>query len=283
MVVGGFRMPARPSQPPPRGQHWLVDRAVLSRLAEAAKPAPDSLMVEIGPGRGHLTDYLLASPAGRILAIEIDPALAAALERRYRDAIAAGRLQLETADCRRYDWSRLPAGWQLCANIPYYLTAYLLRQLTEIDNQPSRAVLLLPQPVAAKLAGGQGSLLAVIAGAQYQIDLSEEVPATAFEPPPRVRSQVVCLRSRGPERELAVLQDWGGLCRLWRQGFARPRQSLSRNLRAAGYDRQQLAAALSDLGLPKLCRPGDLSRRQWLELWGAVRPRPESPGYNLVA
>lgn len=269
-------MAARTSKPPPRGQHWLVDQAVLSRLAEVADPDPGRLLVEIGPGRGHLTDHLLRSPAGQILAIEIDSELVAGLKQRYADAIAAGRLRLELADCRRYDWSQLPAGWQLRANIPYYLTAYLLRQLTEIDNQPSLAVLLLPQPVAAKLAGGRGSLLAVIVGAQYQIELGDEVPAAAFEPPPRVRSQVVCLRARGPEREPAVLQQWPQLCRFWRQGFARPRQSLLRNLRAAGYDRHHLTVVWADLGLPKLCRPGDLSRCQWLELWLAVRSQPQS-------
>ena len=262
------------SKPPSRGQHWLVDQSALARIASAAGLVDGHLVAEIGPGRGHLTDHLLKSPASRVLAIEIDPDLTVSLKQRYASAIAAGRLELELADCRRYDWSQLPTGWRLCANIPYYLTAFLLRQLTEIDNQPAVAVLLLPQPVAVKLASERGSLLATIVGAQYGLELLDQVPVEAFRPPPRVKSQVVRLTARGQARETPIRQQWPELCRFWRLSFARPRQSLMRNLQAGGYDRQYLSSVWADLGLSDLCRPAELDRGQWLALWSAVRPGP---------
>lgn len=257
-------------QTPPRGQHWLTDQTALAAVAAAADPPQGCLVVEIGPGRGALTDYLLAGPAGRILALEIDRELVAQLQSGYAAELAAGRLQLELADCRRYDWEGLPAGWRLCANIPYYLTAFLLRQLTDIDNQPAAAALLLPQPVAAKLQDGRGSLLAVIVGAQYGIELLETVPPEAFDPPPKITSQIVRLRPRGPEREPAVAGQWPQLCRFWRQAFAQPRQTLANNLKAAGRDRRQVLAVLDRLELSSRCRPGDLGRDQWLALWAEL-------------
>ena len=258
------------NQTPPRGQHWLIDQQVLAAIARAVDPPPDSLVVEIGPGRGHLTDHLLTGPAGRLLAIEIDQTLVGQLRRKYATDLVAGRLQLEQADCRRYDWEGLPSGWRLCANIPYYLTAFLLRQLTDIKNQPAAAVLLLPQPVAEKLRDGQGSLLAVIVGAQYEIELLEIVGAQAFDPPPKVTSQVICLRPRGNQRERPIADRWPDLCRFWRQAFGRPRQTLVNNLKSVGYDRDSLLAALSGLGQSDRCRPGDLSREQWLKLWAVL-------------
>ena len=143
-------------QTPPRGQHWLTDQQILAAIAGAIDPPVAGLVVEIGPGRGHLTDHLLASPAGRVLAIEIDQTLVGQLRHQYATDLSSGRLKLELADCRRYDWEGLPFGWCLCANIPYYLTAFLLRQLTDIKNQPLAAVLLLPQPVAKNFGVGEG-------------------------------------------------------------------------------------------------------------------------------
>ncbi len=258
------------NQTPPRGQHWLIDQQILAAIAGAVDPSPGSLVVEIGPGQGHLTDHLLTGLAGRLLAIEVDQALVGQLRRKYVTDLAAGRLQLELADCRRYDWEELPSDWRLCANIPYYLTAFLLRQLTDIKNQPAAAVLLLPQPVAKKLRGGQGSLLAVIVGAQYEIELLEIVGPQAFDPPPKVTSQVIRLRPRGDQRERVVADRWPDLCRFWRQAFGQPRQTLVNNLKSAGHDRDSLLAVLADLGLSDRCRSGDLSREQWLKLWAVL-------------
>lgn len=257
-------------QPPPRGQHWLTDQQELAAIAGAVEVSAGDLVVEIGPGRGQLTDHLLAGEAGQVLAIEIDQELVGRLNRQYASELASGRLKLELADCRNYDWASLAPGWRLCANIPYYLAAFLLRQLTDTPNRPSTAVLLIPQPVAAKLEGGCGSLLAVVVGAQYEVELLGVIAPQAFDPPPRVDSQVIRLRDRGPEREAAIVDQWPELCRFWRGAFARPRQTLANNLKAAGYDRSQLVPFLEGLGLSGRCRPGDLSRQQWLELWAAI-------------
>ena len=256
--------------PPARGQHWLIDQTALSRVAAAADLDAPRLVVEIGPGRGHLTDHLLDSPVSQVLALEIDCGLVADLSHRYRSAISTGRLRLELADCRRYDWNQLPPGWHLCANLPYYLVAFLLRQLTDTVNQPGVAGLLLSQPVAAKLAGGRGSLLAVIVGFQYEIELLDEVPATAFRPPPRVQSQIVRLTARGTAREAPVQRQWLALCQFGRQSFTQPRQSLLKNLRRAGYAPASLLPIWANLGLSERCRPGELDRSQWLSLWGAI-------------
>src|SRR2546428_13986881 len=115
----------RSALPPVRkslGQHFLNDRRILTRIADALDPKHDETVVEIGPGRGALTEILRAR-AGRVIAIEYDHALAALLRERYADS----NVRIIEADVLKMDLGAIAGGsFVLVGNVPYYITTPIL-------------------------------------------------------------------------------------------------------------------------------------------------------------
>src|SRR5437764_1133611 len=125
------------------GQHWLKDKGALEAVCAAAELSPDDIVLEIGPGLGDLTRYLL-NYVKQLVAIEIDESLSDKL--RYE--LNNPRLEIITGDILKFDLTSLPPGYKVVANIPYYLTSNLLRILAESANPPQLAVLLVQREVA---------------------------------------------------------------------------------------------------------------------------------------
>src|SRR5258708_11405005 len=100
------------------GQHWLTDAASLHAMCEAAVLSEKDTVVEIGPGLGSLTK-LLIEQAGRVIAVELDDKLAEELPAR----VPAKNLEVVHGDILKFDFSALPKGYKVVANIPYYLTS----------------------------------------------------------------------------------------------------------------------------------------------------------------
>ncbi len=137
--------------PHPRlGQHFLIKGSVLERIAAAACPSPENLVIEIGPGRGALTERLLKR-AARVVAIEVDPYLASHLERKFA---GEPRLEVVRADVLETDLARWgPAA--IAGNLPYYITSPILEKALRLRF--SRAVFLVQKEVAERLAAKPGS------------------------------------------------------------------------------------------------------------------------------
>ena len=141
------------------GQHWLTDRETLKSIVELAQLAEDELVLEIGPGLGDLTEVLLDS-TNNVIAVEFDESLISGLKQRFNGSTVL----IENKDIRRFNLTKLPKGYKVVANIPYYLTSYLIRLLSQSPNPPSLAVLLIQQEVAERLAAkpGQMSIIGTI-------------------------------------------------------------------------------------------------------------------------
>ena len=252
------------------GQHWLTDPSILGQIVAQAAPGSDDTVIEIGPGRGHLTAVLLET-GSTVIAIEIDPELFSGLEQRLAKPLQTGQLKIELADCRRYDWESLPPDYMIVANIPYYLSAYLLRILTDLSNQPRRAVLLVSAPVAAKIAQGR-SLLGCLVQCQYRVSLGPLIAAEAFRPVPAVSGRVLGLDRLGDDRLKPVQDDWPGLVNLIKAGFRQPRRQLKNNF-ADWNDCAGLIEAGVEIGLNPQARPGDLDPADWAGLYHLWRAR----------
>jgi len=220
------------------GQHFLRDRTVVDRVLELVAPTARDLVVEIGPGRGALTESL-AARAGRLLALEIDGGLAAALQARFADAPAVEILQ---ADARRFDYAGLrarrpdPEGRVLVAgNLPYSVGKPILAALVESGAAIDEMTLMLQKEVADRVAAPPGSktygALSVLTQAAAAVRLAFPVPPGAFSPPPQVDSAVLHLR---PHREPPVpLPDPRRFAAVVRAAFGQRRKSLA-NALAAG-------------------------------------------------
>lgn len=106
------------------GQHWLNDQYSLDAIVDAANVTADDTVLEIGPGLGSLTAQLV-SKAKEVVAVELDEKLADLL----KDTITASNLEVVSQNILEFDFTKLPAGFKVVANIPYYLTSNLLRRL----------------------------------------------------------------------------------------------------------------------------------------------------------
>jgi 16S rRNA (adenine1518-N6/adenine1519-N6)-dimethyltransferase len=171
------------------GQHFLTSDKALERIAVAACPTTEPQVVEIGPGQGALTKYLLER-AERAAAIEIDTQLVEELAQRFP------ALQLVNADVLDADL----AQWGECViagNLPYYITSPIIDKILKLGRLCRRAVLLVQKEVAERLVATPGGrdygYLTVAAQSRGRADYLFTVPRSAFRPPPKVDSAVVQL------------------------------------------------------------------------------------------
>lgn len=252
--------------PPKLGQHWLRDEAVLKSIVGQAEISNDDTILEVGPGQGVLTDKLAVTGA-RVMAVELDRALAKKLNKTYQDS---SRITVINQDIREFDLSELPANYKVVANIPYYLTAPLIKKLLTSQNPPSRLILLVQKEVAERLAAEPGdmSILSVATQLFGQVQLVQTVPASAFSPPPKVTSAIVVIKRKG---NFKVGQD-ESIMSLVRHGFANRRKTLVNSLSAGlMVDKAQIHRALKGAGLPSATRAQALNLNDWRKLNSRIK------------
>lgn len=260
---------------PPRkalGQHFLVDGRILNRLLTASDLTPSDVVLEIGPGRGVLTRQLLRR-AARVIAVELDAALAAALPARMGHP---PHLEVVNADARTVDLAALLDGatpYKVIANLPYYAANPILRRFLEMAAayRPQLLTVMVQREVAASIAAAPGRRSLLSVAVQYYAipKLICAVPPAAFRPPPKVASAVLRLDLR-PQPAVAVA-DSAAFFALVRAGFAAPRKqlrnSLGQGLGRPGSDIDPLLAAAAIDGRR---RAETLALEEWAALYQAV-------------
>lgn len=209
------------------GQHFLRPAAV-DRLLEQIAPQPRDVFLEIGAGGGALS-LPLAARAERVVAVELDAALAERLRAR-----APCNLSLVTGDALTMDLAALvPPGARLVGNLPYYVSSPLLRRFLDLRARLRDAHLMLQEEVALRVAAGPGSkaygLLSVLYSLFTDVAVVLRLPPGAFEPPPKVRSAVICARFLSTPR--AAVAHPLSFERFLKAAFAQRRRTLENNLR----------------------------------------------------
>ncbi|MEM6997519.1 MAG: 16S rRNA (adenine(1518)-N(6)/adenine(1519)-N(6))-dimethyltransferase RsmA [Patescibacteria group bacterium] len=244
------------------GQHWLSDSDTLASIIAAAEISTGDTVLEIGPGLGYMTDKLLKTDAA-IAVVEFDQDLLPKLRKKY-DHLDKAKLEIIHDDIRTFDLSTLPSDYKIVANIPYYLTANLLRRLTDEQSKPGLAVLLVQKEVAEKVAASKKrSMLANIVQAQYQCSLGVEVPAELFQPPPKVDSQVLILKKL--EKPLIPNEKWDEYVRLLKIAYANPRKKLVHNLSAGlQISKDEVRGLLESNGVDVSVRAEQLEGEEFL-------------------
>ncbi len=272
-VTTGGKMSDQPAAKKSLGQHWLNDHASLEAICAEAEIVAGDYVLEIGPGQGSLTETLLENEA-TVFAVEFDPEAVTYLERRFADQPNAP-IHIEQGDIRRFDLTKLPKDYKVVANIPYYLTSYLLRLISESPNAPLMAVILVQKEVAERVAARPGSmsLLSVIAQFYWTVSLGLVVPARLFTPPPKVDSQVLVLKRRQkPPFEV----DQKLFFQIVKAGFASRRKTLLNSLSGGlRLDKGETLVLLTDSDIDPQKRPQDLSLDDWYSLYKHYSERSE--------
>ena len=223
------------------GQHFLRPRAV-ARLVAAIAPQPHEVFLEIGPGRGALT-LPLAARAARVVAVEIDRALAARLRER-----APHNLEIVEGDALELDLAALvPPGSRLVGNLPYHISSPLLRRFLAIREHLTDLNVMLQEEVARRVAARPGSkeygVLSVFFGLWGELSVPLRFPPGSFEPPPHAESALLRVRFR--PLPLASVPDPAALERLVFQAFARRRRTLENNLQDSYPNLKQYLSLLN--------------------------------------
>jgi 16S rRNA (adenine1518-N6/adenine1519-N6)-dimethyltransferase len=249
------------------GQHFL-EPAWVAKLVTAIDPQLDQTFIEIGPGRGALTEPLSAR-ADRVIGIEVDRDLAAALKRR-----ALPRVEIVEADILSVDLGALGLvpGTRVAGNLPYNISSPILARLVALQRSTGLlhdATLMLQRElvdrIVAKPGSGDYGPLAILIGLAARVERLMTLPPGAFRPPPKVTSAVVHLAFL----DMAALGALpASLDRLVRQAFTRRRKTLGNALAAtdAFASRDAVSSLLAGAGLDERRRPETLSPAEWVAL-----------------
>ena len=274
---------------PKLGQNFLIDPSASLAIVDALGGIAESAVLEIGPGKGAIT-RTLATRASRLIAVELDSALAAQLRQNYPaievieqdiltvdiSALAADekpndlKLDDQKLDDQKFDTERKLA---IVGNLPYYITSQILLHLFEHHRAISHAVIMVQREVADRIAAQPGTrdygLLTATTQLYADVERLFTLPPKAFAPPPEVHSTVLRLRFRPHFQELGV--DPAEFIAFLKQSFAQKRKTLANNLRFAGYAAAEIGAALASTGIPAALRAEALPLEAAARLFLALR------------
>ncbi len=229
---------------------------IAERIANISGITQESTVLEIGPGTGMLTRELLKL-AKKVIAIEADEELFEKLRIDFGNEITSGKLELIQGDIRTFDISKLPRGYELVANIPYYLTGEIFRMFLEAENQPSSMTLLVQKEVAERIARAKKESILSLSVKVFGTPKYEfTVPRGAFRPAPKVDSAVLTVRDIS-RKNFHSRADELRFFEIVRAGFAHKRKFARKNLADAGFSAGNIA---------KKARAEDLSLSDWLAL-----------------
>lgn len=244
------------------GQHWLTSTAARDSIVAAANLTATDTVLEIGPGRGFLTEALLATGA-KVVAVEADTRLIEELERKFANTLTSGQLTLIHQDILDFnpDTQFKSGEWKLVANIPYYLTGLILKKFIGGTNQPQQAVLLLQKEVVERIIArpvkgrSKETLLSLGIKAYGQPAKLQVVKAGSFAPAPQVDSAILIINNISRDNFKTVDEKY--FWQLVHQGFARKRKMLKTNLHCS-------PSLLAVCKISENARAEDLSLADWL-------------------
>ncbi len=280
-------MPARNETPPPLlartrqllrrhglkarkslGQHFLVDETALATVLDAADLGPGDTVIEVGPGLGVLTEEL-AGRAGRVIAVELDERLAAALGERLASqdnvsVVAGNILDVDLEELL----GDAATSYKVVANLPYYITSLVLRRFLEAPQRPETMVVMVQREVAETIAAAPGAMSLLSVSVQFYGEpvIVGIVPAASFYPPPAVDSAILKITASTSHR-LAVA-DHPGFFELVRAGFRASRKQLANSLaNGLGRPRDEVLPLLEAAGIDPKRRAQTLSVDEWIRLY----------------
>ncbi len=245
---------------PKLGQNFLADRSAAGRIVDALGDVSESTVVEIGPGRGVLTD-LLVGRAKHVIAIELDRVLGAQLRMKYTHHTGIEILEGDVLDIDFQSLLRRPrvAGdanhpftgpARVVGNLPYYITSPILQHLFSFHHLFSMMVILVQREVADRIAARPGGreygLLSATVQLYARIEKLFTLPPGAFAPPPKVHSTVLRLTIDPQDQALGVrAADFLEFLKL---SFGQKRKTLVNNLKLH-YPEAEIRAALQKAGV----------------------------------
>ena len=269
----------RTSYPGPKkrlGQHFLYDKRVIRKIIDRANLVEGENVLEIGPGRGHMTS-MLADKDVNLIAVEIDTDLVTG---PLSEICAARKFEIINKDVLELDPSTIfgsDEDYKLISNLPYNVGGRILRKFLSGSCPPRLSVVMLQKEVAENIISPSGKLgiLGAFLGAFVEPSPLFTVKPSSFRPPPKVMSSVILLARL--ERPLISSDEAESYFQFIISGFSSPRKQI-RNSLAHGLKLapSQVNKMFTDSNIDSARRPETISVLEWIKLFDLVSTRKNS-------
>ena len=251
------------------GQNFLKSGVALTAIVDAGEITSTDVVLEVGPGKGALTDRLLQK-AGTVIAIEKDSELLPLLSEKFSPYIQEKKLDLREGDILVFDPETLRShtqSYKVIANIPYYITGAIVRKFLESSFLPERMVLLVQKEVSDRIVArdGKESILSISVKAFGTPKYITKVRAKEFSPAPKVDSAVLSIYSISHKNFPGGSAEIERFFDIVKIGFAHKRKLLSRNLEAL-FSKVVIEDAFAHIGISPKARAEDVQIDVWLAL-----------------
>lgn len=272
------------------GQNFLVNKDIARKIIKAADLTPEDFVLEIGPGKGILTEEL-AKYAGKVIAVEIDKFLVELLSNKFSNK---ENVEIVGGDILEVSLKNILGGfaskYKVVANLPYYITSPIIRLFLETENPPAEMILMIQKEVAERIVaspreipaesrsakrisrGRPGKMSILSVSVQYYADaqILFEVGKENFNPVPEVDSAVIKVVSHSSSPCLGRGTKGEGdkkFFRVVRAGFCAKRKTLANNLANSFHlDKKEVEEKITSTGLGKNVRAQELSVENWGKL-----------------
>ena len=260
------------------GQNFLINPDVIADIIDFAQITKEDTVLEIGPGVGFVTEQLVKH-AKKVIAVELDEEAIKELEKLDCD-----NLEIIHNDILKTDISALSEdSVKVVANIPYYITspiiAHLLGEIDDLNNKNRNKIkdiiLMVQEEVARRIVATEKSqskqygLLTILSQFWADCEIIRLVGRKSFYPAPKVNSALVSLKVR--QKPLLDLKDYSFFRRVIKAAFSQRRKTLKNCLVGAGFDKEKVTKAISDLGLDENIRGEKLSIQEFGKLAGELQ------------
>lgn len=242
------------------GQHFLKDKRALQKIAVALEISPRDTVVEIGPGHGELTSFLLKANPKKVIGIEKDARLVEFLNQKFQ--APNPKLQIIREDALKVFTSGWDVGfgnWKLAGNIPYYITGHLLRKISELEKKPKLIVFTIQKEVAERIYAAPPKMNLLAASVQFWGDpkILGFISKKSFRPPPKVDSAIIKIIPNKNQLSRGEAERYYKFIRIL---FKQPRKTIMNNLRGGlKLPQKEMARRLQKLNISPGLRPADLS------------------------
>ncbi|MFK2822283.1 16S rRNA (adenine(1518)-N(6)/adenine(1519)-N(6))-dimethyltransferase RsmA [Arcobacter sp. YIC-80] len=250
------------------GQNFLIDSSILGKIIQSM-PNNNNHVVEIGPGLGDLTKYLVKYKD--TTAYEVDTDLIGILESKFKEQIEQGKLKLIHTDVLEA-WDKqgtlFDGKYDMIANLPYYIATNIILRALEDDNC-EHIMVMIQKEVAlkftAKVNDKEYSSLGIISELlSSESRILFDVPPESFDPPPKVMSSILYIKK---DMNKSIDKEFK---KFLKSCFTQPRKKLSKNLLSV-FDKQTLSSIYEELELDSNIRPHEVSSSLYSQMYTKVK------------
>ena len=243
------------------GQNFLIDQSAIKKIIEAADLKSNDIVLEIGPGPGVLTQEL-AKKAKKVIAIEKDIKMIEIIKETLKEF---NNIEIIQGDALKIAYNQLPSPYKVVGNLPFYLTAPIIRQFLESDNPPEEMTLIVQKEVGQRICAKppKMSILAVSVQIYAEPKIVSYISKRSFWPSPKVDSAIIKISKIGLNQE--INKDL--FFKIVKAGFSQPRKQLINNLsKGLEMEREKSEKWLLKNKIEPSQRAETLKIEDWLKL-----------------